>query len=106
MKTNNNIEKKVERTLHALDNINEVKVSPFFKDKTLERLFTEKEEKVPVSIWNWFTPQLQLATLICVLAINVYAIKQIKSLKYNESISSFATDYGLSTSSESSLFNL
>lgn len=104
MKKNKNIQQQVENTFDAIDSIRQVNVSPFFKDKALDIMFSKKEESV--SILNWFTPKLQLATLICVLAINVYAITQIKNSSYNESISSFATDYGLSTDTNSSLFNL
>ncbi|WP_397363158.1 hypothetical protein [Olleya sp. R77988] len=104
MKTNKNIQQQIENTFDAMDSIQQVNVSPFFKDKTLQRMFSKKEETV--SIWSWFTPQLQLATLVCVLAINVYAIRQIKNSSYNESISTFATDYGLSAESKSSTFNL
>ena len=106
MNTNNNIQEKIESTLHALDNLQDVKAPPFFKDKTMQRLFTEKEEVASFSIWSWFTPKLQLATLACVVLINVYAFNQIKVSDYNEGVSSFAAEYGLSTESNSSIINL
>lgn len=104
MNTNKNIKDKIHSTLNALDTLNSVQVSPFFKDKTMQKMFAEKQ--TISKSWSWFTPQLQLATLVCVVIVNVYAIRQIKSTKYNEAISSFASDYGLSSESESSLFNL
>ncbi|QCE42195.1 hypothetical protein [Psychroserpens sp. NJDZ02] len=104
MKTNTNIQDKIGQTVKVSENIAQVNVSPFFKDKTMQRLFSEKE--VVPKTRNWFTPQFQLATLVCVIAINIYAVKQLKNTEYNQSISSFATDYGLDTTSESSLFNL
>lgn len=104
MKTNTNIQDKIDQTINAAQNIDAVTVSPFFKDKTMQRLFTEKE--VASKSWHWFTPQLQLATLVCVVVLNVYAIQQIKSTKYNESISSFASDYGLNSDTDGSLINL
>ncbi|QXP59580.1 hypothetical protein [Olleya sp. HaHaR_3_96] len=104
MKTNTNMQDKIDQTLNASENINAVTVSPFFKDKTMQRLFTQKE--VVSKTWSWFTPQLQLATLVCVVVLNVYAIQQIKSTKYNEAISSFASDYGLNSDTDGSLINL
>lgn len=104
MKKNKNIQQQVENTFDAIDSIRQVSVSPFFKDKTLDSMFSKKEESI--SILNWFTPQLQLATLICILAINLYAITQLKTSNYKQSISSFATDYGLTTETNSSFFNL
>lgn len=104
MKKNKNIQQQVENTFDAIDSIRQVSVSPFFKDKVLDSMFSKKEESI--SILNWFTPQLQLATLICILAINLYAITQLKTSNYKQSISSFATDYGLTTETNSSFFNL
>ena len=72
----------------------------------MQRLFAEKDVIASVSIWNWFSPQLQLATLVCVVLVNVYAVKQINNSEYDASISSFASDYGISTEQEYSLFNL
>ena len=103
MKTNKNIQDKIDNTFHAIESMEQVSVSHFFKDKTMQRLFSEKEvEKVA---WSWFSPKLQLATLACVVLINVYAVKQINSSKYDDSISSFASDYGITTENESSIFN-
>lgn len=106
MKTNMNIDENIKKTLEVFDTIDTVNTSPFFKDKTMQLLFSEKEEKASVSIWNWFTPQLQLATLVCVVLVNFYAIKEINSSEYEASISSFASDYGISSTQESSLFKL
>ena len=47
METNNNIQKKIDDTFTAIDAIENVNVSPFFKDKTMLRLFAEKEEVAP-----------------------------------------------------------
>ncbi|MEM5539669.1 MULTISPECIES: hypothetical protein [unclassified Olleya] len=104
MNTNNNIQDKIDSTLNALDTLNSVQVSPFFKDKTMQKMFAEKQ--VTSKSWSWFTPQLQLATLVCVVIVNVYAIRQINSTKYNDAISSFASDYGLNSDSESSFLKL
>ena len=104
MNTNKNIQDKIEKTFNVLDTINNVQASPFFKDKALQKMFAGKAETS--KSWQWFTPQLQLATLVCVVLVNLYTIQQIKSAKYDEAISSFASDYGLSSDTESSFFNL
>ncbi|APX99804.1 hypothetical protein [Lacinutrix venerupis] len=105
MKTNMNIEEKVTKTLEVFDTMDTVKAPPFFKDKTMQLLFAEKEEKVTPLFWSWFTPQLQLATLVCVVLVNFYAIKEINNSEYESSISSFASDYGIAGEQESSIFN-
>lgn len=104
MKTDKNIQDKVNQTLDVVESLQQVKVSPFFKDQTLQRLFYKEEEKQ--TFWSWFTPQLQLAALVCIVAVNVYTITQIKNSVYESSVSTFASDYGLDTSTEDTLFNL
>ena len=103
MEIDKNIKNKVADTLNAMDANEAVKVAPFFKDKTMQRLFIEKEEK-PL-FWSWFSPKLQLATLICVIVLNVLAFTQLNSNKYDSNISEFAETYGLSSGSDTSLFN-
>ncbi|GAA3598313.1 hypothetical protein Q4Q39_19745 [Flavivirga amylovorans] len=103
MKTNKNITNKIEDTLNAMDAVEDVKVSPFFKDKTMQKLFAEQEEE-PL-ILSWFSPKLQLATLVCVIVLNVLAFIQLNSNKYDSDINDFAETYGLSSSSDTSLFN-
>lgn len=103
METNKNINNKIADTLSAMDAIEAVKVSPFFKDKTMQRLFVEKEEEPLMS--SWFSPKLQLATLVCVIVLNVLAFTQLNSNKYDSDISEFAETYGLSSGSDVSLFN-
>ncbi|MEQ6124220.1 hypothetical protein AAON49_08480 [Pseudotenacibaculum sp. MALMAid0570] len=72
MKTHKNKSIENNNTLDILDEIQEVKVSPFFKNKVLNTIRQQKEEKTPS--FGWFTPQLQLATLALVLCINVLTI--------------------------------
>ncbi len=103
MKTNKNIQDKIDAVFDSVNHIEEVKVSPFFKDKTLDRLFVKKEEKQ--KLWSWFTPQLQLATLACVIILNVFAFTKIKESTYNENLNQFAESYGLSTTTETTIFN-
>lgn len=105
MKVNKNIEDKVDSAFDALVAIESVNVSPFFKDKTMQVLFAEQEEKQ--SVWNWFTPKLQLATLVCIVVLNVVAFTKIDNASnYDEDLSTFAESYGLSDSeSDTSILN-
>lgn len=103
MKSNTKMNKNVQDTFDSLKSIQDVKMSPFFKDKTLDRLFVKKEESQ--RFWSWFTPQLQLATLTCVIVLNAFAFTKLKETTYNENINQFAETYGLSTTTETSLFD-
>ena len=103
MKTNKNIQHKINETIDSIDAINQVKVSPFFKDKMMKRLYShEKEEQY---VFSWFSPKLQFATLACIVALNIIAYSQIKKDVYNDNVNSFATSYGLQSDSENSIFN-
>ena len=103
METNKNIQSKIDNTLSAMDAIETVNVSPFFKDKTMQRLFAEKEETA--TAWYWFSPKLQLATLVCVVILNVFAFTKLKETTYNDNVNQFAESYGLSTSTETFILN-
>ncbi len=103
MDTNRDIQNKIDSTLTSIDSIETVNVSPFFKDKTMQRLFAEKEEKV--TVWTLFTPKFQLATLACVIILNVFAFTQLNKSNYDENINQFAETYGLSTSTDISFLN-
>jgi hypothetical protein len=103
METNKNVQEKIDNTFKALDAIEPVNVSPFFKDKTMNRLFLEKEEEK--AAWSWFTPKLQLATLVCVVVLNTIAFTKFKETKYDENVTLFAESYGLYTSDDTTLLN-
>ena len=100
METDNNIQNKIDSAFEVLEVIETVHVSPFFKDKTMQRLFSEKE--VEQNIWSWFTPKLQLAALVCLVVLNVTAFVQLQKTTYDENVTAFAESYGLSTSTETS----
>jgi hypothetical protein len=59
-------------TLDILDAIQEVQVSPFFKNKVLNR--REQQKEVKESSFSWFSPQLQFASLALVICIIVKKI--------------------------------
>ncbi|GAB1857420.1 hypothetical protein MHTCC0001_22560 [Flavobacteriaceae bacterium MHTCC 0001] len=99
MDKNNNLYSQIEETLNVLDSIEVVNVSPFFKDKTMNILFAEKTEAQ--TVWAWFTPKLQLATLACVVVLNVIAFTKLEiTSEYDEDLAEFAESYGLLTSDE------
>lgn len=104
MKTPKNIEDTNETAFDVLGTINEVTVSPFFKDKTMQRLFAETEETVATG-FGWFSPKLQFATLVCIIIMNVFGVIQLTKSTYSENVSEFASAYQLSQESQSSLFN-
>lgn len=103
MKTNKNIQNDIVAIFDSVSTINGMQVSPFFKDKTLQLLFAEKQKEQKT--WLWFTPQLQLATLACVVILNVFAFTKLQETTYNENVSQFAESYGLAETTETSLFN-
>ena len=104
MDTNNNIAEEVKSALDSITHIQEIKTPPFFKDKTMRKLFDAKvaEEKI---VFSWFTPKLQLASLVCVIALNIFAFIQLKSTTYDSNVSNFAENYSLFTNSETSILN-
>lgn len=104
MKSDLDMDKKVKETFDSVESIEEVKVSPFFKEKVMQQIRNASEE-VQVATWSWFTPKLQLATLVCVVVLNVIAFNNLQESTYNENVNSFAESYGLSISEETTLLN-
>lgn len=85
-------------TLDILDSIEEVKVSPFFKNKVLNMIEQEKEVKQPS--FQWFNPQLQFASLALIICINAatiyYSFSNTETSEEQISgIESFVQDYQL-----------
>lgn len=97
------INKKVNATLNAVDAIQEVKVSPFLKGRILNNLSAEVEETQKV--WSWFTPKYQIATLIVVILLNVYAYKVLTSDEYNTTVEEFVDTYDFGDETYTSIFN-
>lgn len=97
MKTHKNKPIENNNTFDILDEIQEVKVNPFFKNKVLNSIRQQEEERVP--LFGWFSPQLQLVTLALLLCVNALTI--IYSLDIGESnqelsgIEAFVQDYDL-----------
>jgi hypothetical protein len=102
MDSNKDIDTKVEALLSHSVAEKEVPISPFFKDKTLDILFAEKEERTVVS--GWFTPKLQLAALVLILLANSYVLYTMNQSNYNQQLDEFAETYQLSIDSEISTY--
>jgi hypothetical protein len=104
MKSEQQINKAVEDTFKVLDSIEEVKVNHFFKHKVLQQIENQKVENT--SIFRWFTPQLQLATLSVILLLNLGALfySYSKNNTSNTSnLESFAKEYALQSETNSIL---
>ena len=104
MKTNKNTHNKIEDTFKALETLERVELSPFFKEKTMQRIFSKKE-KEPQQVWSWFTPKLQLATLVCLLSLNAIVLKQLSNNTYSTNVNQFAESYELSIDIETTKLN-
>ncbi len=103
MMKDSGINKKVNTTLNVVDTIQEVKVSPFLKDRILNNINTEVEETQ--NVWSWFTPKLQIAMLIVVILLNVYAYKVLTSDNYNTTVEEFVDTYDFGEETYTSIFN-
>jgi hypothetical protein len=97
------INKKVRETLESIESIKEVQVSPFFKENVMHQIRNATEDVQKVT-WSWFTPKLQLATLVCVVVLNVMAFNNLQETTYDDNINNFAESYGLSNT-ETSILN-
>jgi hypothetical protein len=97
------INKKVNATLNVVDTIQEVKVSPFLKDRILNNLNVENEETERV--WAWFTPKFQITTLVVVVLLNIYAYKVLISEEYNSTVEEFVDTYDFGDEAYTSIFN-
>ena len=104
MKSKKHINQQVETTFKVLEAIEEVKVAPFFKHKVLQQLNIEKEEKM--SILVWFTPNLQLGTLVLLVLLNTSAVFYAFSFQEQnsaDSLDTFAQEYSLQSQTTSLL---
>lgn len=106
MKNKDYINKQVEDTFKVLDAIEKPEVNHFFKHKVLQRIKAEKEEKQ--TIFSWFTPQLQLATLCVIFILNIGTIFYVfdsSNQKTNtiSDIETFAQEYDLQSTDNSIL---
>jgi hypothetical protein len=104
MTSNSEINKKVQDTFDSIESIKEVQVSPFFKENVMHQI-RKASEDLKESSRSWFTPKLQLATLVCVVVLNIMAFNNLKETSYDENVDDFAESYGFSTTTETILIN-
>ncbi len=102
MMSNSKIDKKIDTIIDSAESIEIVNVSPFLKDKILNQIGSEKIETS--SVWSWFTPSLQLATLIVFMVLNLFAYMNLNSEDYNSSIDEFTESYGLDEGIDTTMF--
>ncbi len=99
MKTYKDLATEKNSTLDILDNIQEVKVSPFFKNQVLQNIKSQQEEITDSS--GWFNTSLQLATIALVVLLNTFTIYYYVNSKGDfhqvTDIESFAKEYHLTT---------
>jgi len=103
MMSNSEIDKKVKMTIDSVDSMEEVRVSPFLKDRILHQLHTKEELSSPV--FSWFTPQLQLVALCMVIVLNVYAYTILTSQEYETKVEEFVDTYDFEDETYTSIFN-
>jgi len=103
MMSNSEIDKKVKATIDSIELIEEVRVSPFLKDRILHQL--DAKEELSLSVFNWFTPQLQLAALSLVILLNVYAYTKLSSQEYETKVEEFVDTYDFGDETYTSIFN-
>lgn len=98
------IDEKIEEAFKVIEQINEVKVSASFKQNVLEKAL-DKNQQENLGV-HWFTPKLQLAAMIIVILVNITALTYTFSSTTKETtISSFAEDYSIGLTNNSSLIN-
>ena len=103
MMSNSEIDKKVKMTIDSVDSMEEVRVSPFLKDRILHQLHAKEELSSPV--FSWFTPQLQLVALCMVIVLNVYAYTILTSQEYETKVEEFLDTYDFEDETYTSIFN-
>jgi hypothetical protein len=99
METTKQIEDKTAAAFNSLDIISAVKVSPFFKERTLNILFKEEEQKVTF-LERVLSPQIQFVAIVAIVLINVTTIYNYSETNYNSDLNTFSESYNLSVSEE------
>ncbi len=93
---------KIENTINTVEKIDSVSVSPFFKNKVLNRLYEEQEPQFVLT--SWLTPKVQLAALAIFILINIAVFVKMNEQQYSTEVDSFAAAYELAPESDNTLF--
>ena len=99
MINDSDIQKKVNATFRAAEEIEEVKISPFLKENILHQLSKESQVSEP-SNSSWFTVKLQWATFVVVIAFNAFVISKWNSTQKEDRVFSFSKAIGLESESD------
>ncbi len=103
MSEEHKIAEQVKLTIDAADKIEQVKASPFLKNKVMRRLFDEPQEQIQL-LFPWFTPRLQLTTLAVLILMNIIAFRTMSLSSSSEDIDRFAQAYELIQDNDVTLF--
>jgi len=99
METKTNYKYKTKMALDSLDTIEAVNVSPHFKERTLNILFKEEEQRVSF-IERFITPQLQFAAILVIVIVNGFAIYNYSKTTYDSNLTTFSETYSLTVSED------
>ncbi|MEM7380117.1 MAG: hypothetical protein AAF361_02835 [Bacteroidota bacterium] len=105
MKDKKKIQLQVDQTLDISSQIEEVTVSPFFKEKVLRRLNEKPVAENQTIVLPWFRPAYQVAALVCIIIINGYLLLKYTESSYSENLKSFALTYGIDEGEEENYFD-
>jgi hypothetical protein len=99
---NKQIKQQVNETFNVLNAIEKVEVSHFFKHKVLQKLAVEKQQKE--TVFSWFTPSIQFASLCVILFLNAATVFYVFTTASNNNektsdIELFAQKYALQSES-------
>ena len=72
MKSNNNIEEEVSKTLNSLEGISEVSVRPYFYTRLSAKM--TRNEVAHASIWNW-----SFVAMVLIVLVNVVSLMTISN---------------------------
>jgi hypothetical protein len=89
------IQTKANLAIKSLESIEDVSVSPFFKEKTLNKLFRSSEAIKISFMERYFTPQLQFVGLLIIVLLNGYAFYNYNSQQYDTGINKFSETFDL-----------
>lgn len=100
-----NTSKIIDELLDSPLVIDEVNTPPFFKDKVLNKLSQNTEERTATDWLNWFTPKYQIAAMVLFVMLNFIALYSYSASNKEVELQNYAQTYGLSNTSQDSILN-
>jgi len=89
------ISEQIKDTFEVLNSIEKTTVSPFFKQRVLNKIFLKEKEISVVKLW--FTPKLQLTAIALVLLVNAASLFYVFNENNSSTMDNFAKEYSLSS---------